>query len=232
MNKHASGLLHQRLRSATRAELDRVCLHLRISATSEIEDIEGAYVGAADNSIFTAVRPLISINAPTYSQVLLLIYKKLRPFSEDLDETWHRVKSLKFWGYKPPLGDMDDLTLERLILDIYKAEYDDSKEKVESDPGFLDRVQNRFPESWKDILAYSSGITGAMASGAATVSAHTAIRLPFGAAAPGVAAGPVGLALAVVFIGSQLAGPAYRKIVPATVEIMLIGRRITHMPKD
>ena len=89
---------------------DRVCLHLRIPATSEIEDIEGAYVGAADNSILTAVRPLISINAPTYSQVLLLIYKKLRPFSKDLDETWHRVKSLKFWGYKPPLGDMDDLT--------------------------------------------------------------------------------------------------------------------------
>ena len=65
-----------------------------------------------------------------------------------------------------------------------------------------------------------------------TVTAQTAARIPFTAVAPGVVAGPVGLGLAVILIGSQLAGPAYRKIIPATVELMLIGRRINCMPEE
>jgi hypothetical protein len=181
LGKNSSGLLHKRLHAATRSELNRVCQHLAIPETSSITEIKRAYLAAADNSIFTAIRPLISIDTPTYSKILLLIYKKSRPFSEDLDETWHRVKKLKLWNYKSPLGKRSDLELEQQILDIYKAEYNDSKEKAATDAGFLDRVKKKFPDSWKDILAYSSGISGGLASGAATVTAHTTIRLPLAA---------------------------------------------------
>ena len=214
-------VLQRRLQAATSAELNRLCRHLGLEEQADTKEIEKAYLAAADNTIFNAIRKIVPNDAPTYSKVLRLIFKEMRPYSEALDETWQRVKSLKFWDYRSAIEDLDDKELEELILSMYAAEYIDASNKLIADPSL-----------WKKVVKMVPGLGGAAASTAVSVSAQTASRLPFTAIAPGAVAGPIGLGLAVVLVGSQLAGPAYRKIIPATVELMLIGRRINCMPEE
>ena len=210
-----------RLERATRVELDRLCRHLDLEEGAGTEEIEKAYLDAADNSIFKAIRPALSSDAPTYLTALIIIYKELRPYSEALDETWRRVKRLELWSYQSPIEEMDELELEDKILLIYRAEYGDAKEKLASDPS-----------RWKQVAKYIPGVGTAGVGAATTLVVHTAARAPFAAIGSGAVAGPVGIALGVITVGAQLSGPNYRKIIPATVEIMLIGKRIENMPKE
>jgi len=210
--------LKARLERATRPELDRLCRLLRIDEGSSAEKIEKTYIDAADNSIFSTVRPLIPSNAPTYLKVLILIYKELRSYSEALDESWRRVKNLQLFDYVSPIQEMHELELEDKILEMYKAEFKDAEDKVKADPTFFKR-----------LTAY---IPGLGSTGAGATAIQVAARGPLGMFGSSSIAGPLGIALGVVMIGAQLSGPAYRKIVPATVEIMLIGRRIEFTPKE
>ena len=214
-------VLQKRLQAATPAELNRLCLHLSLKEGANSKEIEKAYLDAADNSIFNVIRNLVPNDAPTYSKALRLIFNEMRPYSAALDETWKRVKSLKFWDYRSAIEDPDDEKLEEQILSMYAAEYADAKDKLIADPSL-----------WKKVAKLVPGLGGAVTSTAVSVASQTATRLPFAAVAPGAIAGPVGLGLAVILIGSQLASPAYRKIIPATVELMLIGRRIDCMPEE
>ena len=220
-NQTKEQLLHHRLGQATQAELARICVHLSIDEDSAPKKVENVYLDAADNTILNVVRPVISSDQPTYSQILRLIYKELRSYSEGLDETWKAVKSINFWNYRSPIEDMSDDELEDKIFEVYAAKYSDAKKKLVSDPSL-----------WSKVTSYLPGFTGAAVSTTVTVTSVTATRLPFAAIAPGAFAGPVGIALAVVMMGVQASGPAFRKIVPATVELILIGRRIQYMPKD
>ena len=214
-------VLQKRIQAATPVELNRLCLHLGLKDGADSKDIEKAYLDAADNSIFNVIRNLVPNDAPTYSKALRLIFKEMRPYSAALDETWKRVKSLKFWDYCSTIESLDDEKLEEQILSMYAAEYADANDKLIADPNL-----------WKKVVKMVPGLGGAAASTVVSVSAQTATRLPFTAVAPGTVAGPIGLGLVVILIGSQLAGPAYRKIIPATVELMLIGRRINCMPEE
>lgn len=214
-------LLGYRLTHATPAELQRLCTHLSIDLKSTTEKIRKAYLDAADNTIINIARPIISSDAPTYSKILRLIYRELRSYGEGLDETWKAVKSLKFWNYQSHVEEMKDHEIEDIVFKLYAAGYSDTTKKLITDPSL-----------WGRITRYVPGVAGAAASTAVAVTSATATRLPFAAIAPGVVAGPVGIAAAVVLIGAQASGPAYRKIVPATVELMLIGRRIQYMPKE
>ena len=214
-------VLQKRLQAASKTELNRLCQHLRLKEGADSKEIEKAYLDAADNSIFNVIRNLVPNDAPTYSKALRLIFNEMRPYSAALDETWKRVKSLKFWGYRSATEDPDDEKLEEQILSMYAAEYADAKDKLIADPSL-----------WKKVAKLVPGLGGAVTSTAVSVASQTATRLPFAAVAPGAIAGPVGLGLAVILIGSQLASPAYRKIIPATVELMLIGRRIDCMPEE
>ena len=213
--------MRKRIQAATPVELNRLCLHLGLDEGADSEEIEKAYLNAADNSIFNIVRNLVPNDAPTFSKALRLIFKEMRPYSAALDESWQRVKSLKFWDYRSAIEDLDDDKLEEQILSMYAAEYADANDKLIADPTL-----------WKKVVRLVPGLGGAVASAAASVPAQTAARLPFAPFAPSVVAGPVGVGLAVILLGAQLAGPAYRKIIPATVEIMLIGRRIDCMPEE
>ena len=214
-------LLKSRIKQATEVERKRLTAHLSIDEDSQVDQIIAAYLAAADNSIVSIARPIIGSELPTYSHILRLIYRELRTYSEALDETWKAVKSLKFWAYESPVDSMNDMELEDRIFKMYAAEYSDAQKKLLNDPSL-----------WSKATKYLPGMTSAAASTAATVGATTATKLPFMAAAPGAVAGPVGIALAVVLMSVQASGPAFRKIVPATVELMLIGRRIKFMPKD
>lgn len=210
-----------RLELATPVELNRMRDHLSLSQEADVDQIARAYLDAADNTILNIIRPLVNSEVPTYRQILLVIAKELRSFNEGASEFWQAVRSLKVWSYKSALEDLSDDELESRIFEICAAEYFAAKEKLIADPGF-----------WTKLGAYLPGMTGAAASTAAAVSAATATRLPFAAAAPGAVAGPVGLGLAVLMMGVQASGPAFRKIVPATVELILIHRRISFMPEE
>lgn len=220
-NLNKEKLLYFRLEQATQSELTRLCKHLSIDENTDSHKILEAYLDAADNTIINVVRPLISGDQPTYSQILRLIFKELRSYSEGLDETWKAVKSIKFWKYRSPIEDMTDDELEDKIFEMYSAEYRDTHKKLIANPGL-----------WSKVTSYLPGVTGVAAGTAVTVTTATATRLPFAAIAPGAVAGPFGIALAVVMMGVQASGPAFRKIRPATVELILIGRRIQYMPKD
>jgi len=214
-------LLRHRLGQATQAELARICVHPSIDEGSALKKVENVFLNAADNTIINVVRPVISSDQPTYSQILRLIYKELRSYSEGLDETWKAVKSIEFWNYRSPIEDMSNDELEDKIFEMYAAEYSDAQKKLVSDPSL-----------WNKVASYLPSVTGAAVSTTVTVTSVTATRLPFAAIAPGAVAGPVGIALAVVMMGVQASGPAFRKIVPASVELILIGRRIQYMPED
>jgi len=202
-------------------ELDRLCCHLGLEVGASSGEIEQGYLDAADNSIFKTIRPLISNDAPAYLQTLVLIYKELRPYSEALDDTWERVRGLKLWDYQSPIEGMDELELEDKILVMYRAEYRDAREKLRLDKSLL-----------KQAAKYIPGVGTAGGGAATTFVVHTATRAPFAALGGGALAGPIGIALGVIMVGAQVSGPAYRKIIPATVEIMLIGKRIESMPKE
>ena len=220
-NQTMEQLLRHRLGQATQAELARICVHLSIDEGSALKKVENVFLNAADNTIINVVRPVISSDQPTYSQILRLIYKELRSYSEGLDETWKAVKSIEFWNYRSPIEDMSNDELEDKIFEMYAAEYSDAQKKLVSDPSL-----------WNKVASYLPSVTGAAVSTTVTVTSVTATRLPFAAIAPGAVAGPVGIALAVVMMGVQASGPAFRKIVPASVELILIGRRIQYMPED
>ena len=220
-NQTMEQLLRHRLGEATQAELARICVHLSIDEGSALKKVENVFLNAADNTIINVVRPVISSDQPTYSQILRLIYKELRSYSEGLDETWKAVKSIEFWNYRSPIEDMSNDELEDKIFEMYAAEYSDAQKKLVSDPSL-----------WNKVASYLPSVTGAAVSTTVTVTSVTATRLPFAAIAPGAVAGPVGIALAVVMMGVQASGPAFRKIVPASVELILIGRRIQYMPED
>ena len=220
-NQTMEQLLRHRLGEATQAELARICVHLSIDEGSALKKVENVFLNAADNTIINVVRPVISSDQPTYSQILRLIYKELRSYSEGLDETWKAVKSIEFWNYRSPIEDMSNDELEDKIFEMYAAEYSDAQKKLVSDPSL-----------WSKVASYIPSVTGAAVSTTVTVTSVTATRLPFAAIAPGAVAGPVGIALAVVMMGVQASGPAFRKIVPASVELILIGRRIQYMPED
>ena len=220
-NQTMEQLLRHRLGQATQAELARICVHLSIDEGSALKKVENVFLNAADNTIINVVRPVISSDQPTYSQILRLIYKELRSYSEGLDETWKAVKSIEFWNYRSPIEDMSNDELEDKIFEMYAAEYSDAQKKLVSDPSL-----------WNKVASYLPSVTGAAVSTTVTVTSVTATRLPFAAIAPGAVAGPVGIALAVVMMGVQSSGPAFRKIVPASVELILIGRRIQYMPED
>jgi hypothetical protein len=210
-----------RLEGATRVELNRLCIHLGLQEHSTIQKIKETYIDAADNSILNILRPVISNAAPTYHRVLAQIYKELRSYSEARDETWNRVKKLKIWDYTSPIDEMDELELEDKILSIYKAKYLDAKDKLKADPTLWIRFAEKIP-----------GVVLTGAGTASTVVVQSAARAPFAALGPSALAGPVGIALGVIMVGTQLAGPAFRKIIPATVELILIGQRIENTPKE
>lgn len=209
-----------RLNSATPAELDRICMHLKLAPGRSVEDIATAYQEAADNSLSNILRPVFRSRVPTYTQILRFILKELRSFSEGLDDTWRAVKSIKFWNYRSAIDDMDDDDLEHRIFEIYAAEFADAKRKSLADSRNLSKGASYLPS-----------VGGVAASTAVTVTSLMATRLPFAAVAPGAVAGPVGIALAVGMLGYQASGPAFRKIIPATIELILIGRRIRYTPE-
>lgn len=214
-------LINNRLAQATSAELDRLRGHLSLGDGATPAEISAEFQRAADNTLVNLARPLMNTNAPDYQQILALIYRKLRSIGEDLDETWSAVKSLKFWNHKSDIDHMSVEELETLIFELYAAEYRDANRKAATDPSF-----------WTAASKYLPGVTGAAAGAAATFAAATATRLPFAGLAPGLVAGPAGIAVSVILMGAQASGPAFRKIVPVTVELILIGRRIEFMPED
>ena len=101
-------VMRNRIQAATPVELNRLCLHLGLAEGVGSEEIERAYLDAADNTVFNVIRNLVPNDAPTYSKAIRLIFKKMRPYSASLDETWRHVKSLKFWDYRSAIEDLDD----------------------------------------------------------------------------------------------------------------------------
>jgi len=213
-------VLQERLQAATSAELERMRKHLKLKEDTDWKTIEKAFLDAADNSIFNIIRGIVPNDAPTYSKALRLLFKDMQPLIKTLDNTWKRVKSLEIWNHQSDIKKMSDSELESQILTIYKAKTADVEKNL-VDPSFL-----------KKMTEYVPGLGSGVAGTAVTVSAQTAARIPFASVAPGIIAGPVGIGLGVILIGSKLSGPAYRKIKPATVELILIGQRINHMPKE
>tara|TARA_R110002074_G_scaffold395193_3_gene583363 strand:+ start:823 stop:1452 length:630 start_codon:yes stop_codon:yes gene_type:complete len=208
------------LNSATPVELDRVCAHLKLAPGSGIDKIVMTYQEAADNSLTNILRPLFRSQALTYTQSLRFILKELRSLSEGLDDTWRAVKSVRFWSYRSAIDDMNDDELESRIYEIYAAEVEDAQRKSLTDSRNLSKG-----------ASYVPSLGGVAASTAVTVTSLMATRLPFAAIAPGAIAGPVGMALTVGMLGYQASGPAFRKIIPATIELILIGRRIRYTPE-
>ena len=214
-------LLRERLELATPSELGRMREHLTLKEVASNDDIIKAYLDAADNTILNVVRPVVKSQEPFYSQILRIIYKELRSYSEGLDDSWRAVKSIKFWNYRSPVEDWSNKELEEKIFEMYSAEYSDARKKLIANPGL-----------WSKVTGYLTSVGGAAAGTVATVTSVTATRLPFAAVATGAVAGPISIGLAVVMFSFQASGPAFRKIVPATVELLLIERRIKFMPKE
>lgn len=214
-------VLTSRLELATRVELGRLCTHLGIETGSERDQIKQAYLDAADNSIFKSIRRLVPSEAPTYFKALVLIYKKLRPYREAMDEFTTRFKRVSEPEYQSHVGEMDELELEDKILAIYREKYKKTEGKVDANP-----------RSWRKVAKYIPGVGTAGAGAATTLAVITAARAPFAALGPSALAGPVGIALGVVMVGWQLSAPSYTKLLLTTIELMLINQRIENMPKD
>jgi len=214
-------LIEQRLTQATTVELNRLRGHLSLDETSSSEDILREYQQAGENTLVSLTRSMTKSAKPSYQQILVMIYRKLRSVGEAFDETWSAVKSLKFWNHVTDIDRMTTEELENLIFELYAAEYKDANNKAALDPGFLASASKYIP-----------GLTGASTGAAVTLAATTATRLPFASLAPGLVVGPAGIAMSVILMGVQASGPAFRKIVPVTMELILIGRRVEFMPED
>ena len=216
-----TSIVCDRLSLATAIEMDRMRLHLSARPDTSPNDLARIYQHASDNTLKGWVRPLFARQHPTYADTLRVIYRKLRSFGEGLDETWQSVRSLSLWSYQAPIDSLDVAELEELVLKLYSAGVRDVKRST--------RIDTR---SARALASYLPGALTASGSVLVASAAQTAFKLPFASAAPGLAAGPIGIGLSAALLGAQAAGPAYRKIVPATIELMLIDRRIKNTPQD
>jgi hypothetical protein len=90
-------------------------------------------------------------------------------------------------------------------------------------------LRNQLASQQAGTTKLGAGLASGIAAGAAALSGQSAARLSL-AALP--AAGALGAGAAAYFVVFKVAGPAFRKIVPATVELVLIGRRIDATPEE
>jgi hypothetical protein len=201
--------IYKRLELATPTELNRLCGHLRLKRGASRELIEKAYFEAAEHTITTATRPLFNNKLPIYSYVLKCVYKEMRSFAETLDENWQHVTALNSGGYQSPIEKMSDSELEDRIGKMHLAAASDAHENLLIGKG------------WRRVL-YDSIIK----LGGKSAFTFLVTRLPL------AGAGPAGVALGVLLIGKQVFGPAYRKLIPTTIELISIDKRIDNMPKE
>jgi hypothetical protein len=208
--------IYRRLELSTPTELNRLCRHLRLKPGASVDLIKKTYFEAAEHTISTATRPFLSNKLPTYSYVLKCVYKEMRSIGEALDETWQQVSAFKSEGYQSPIEKMSDSELEDQIGKMHNVAATDAREKLDVGKGWRSILYKLIKWLYKLILKL----------GDKAAFTFLVTRLPL------AGAGPTGLALGVLLVGKQMLGPSYKKLIPTTIELISIAKRIDNMPNE
>lgn len=210
--------IHRRLELSTPTELNRLCHHLRLKprANISIDLIAKTYFEAAYHTISKATSAISKNELPTYSDVLKCVYKEMRSTGEALDETWLRLSAFKSESYQSPIEKMSVSELEDRIEKMHNAAASDAQQKLEVGNGWRSKLYSCIKWLKEMILKYAGK----------TVIIFLVTRLPL------LGAGPTGLALGVFLIGNKMLGPSYKKLIPATIELITIAKRIENMPNE
>ncbi len=212
-----------RLESATDVELGRMCLHLGLDPSSSVRDIVHEYKSSAGNSFANIARNWGLVERLTYKEILIDVIEKIRPINDDIDFYMKKIRSafarndgqrLADWRSEESIvEDLENILmgLSRKKIEQAFNTMDDAKKSALRNES-IEEVRRRKNDALCSHSCYS-GVLGSLFS--------VAVSRGVFMVAGGTAAGAVALFL----IPATVGGPAYRKIISATLELILIGRR-------
>jgi uncharacterized protein YaaW (UPF0174 family) len=218
-------IILERLGAATKSEVGEICKALKFTKDSAPEALAKAYVSTAAHSVDFR---LSRLEVP-YQQILWCVAKRLQPWKKKISH--------------PISKELNVGELEELILQIIREKVETELSKLTEDQRELraKELQERMakkgvPVSTADIISSSvaAGSLGAvLANGAALSVFYSGFFSGIWAAIFGpstvllIASGTgVGILVMVpaLFILAAC-GPKYRKLVPATIQLIMIRKR-------
>lgn len=218
--------INPRLENATPKELERMREFLKLSPSANIDDIIKEYRSAAGNSIVNLARRFDWANTISYREILVDVIEKIRPVDDDFQGYLQKVKFI--FKRDDPLEEtfssLPTEELELVLLEIANKKIADAQKNMSSDDEKKWRSKAK-----KEIAATSTN----GANKPALLNSYADATNIFGsmfsmAVSRGVfivAGGTVAAVASAILIPAVFSGPAYRKTVNATLELIMIGRR-------
>ncbi len=218
--------IFKRLEAATEVELKEICSALKINCTKDFDVISKDYRSAAGHTVVNIFR---SNHDLLYKRILIDVADKLK---------------LGFgWTDFSMDDDFSEVDIEEKILEYINDKVQEELKKLS------DKDREEAAKKIKDkleSLGYSQSVVSSMTSviASGTLAAAVATPLTLSIFYSGVMAsiwagvfGPsavllamsgtgIGLVIALPLLVGTLGGPAYRKIIPATIQMIIIRKRI------
>lgn len=226
-------MLRDRLANATDVELTKLRVALRLGDSSDRLVIHDAFFEAAGNSLANSYRKVTSQQRLQYHEILVDVLVKIAVAANGF--SFRGILNLPASGRgRDYFNKFDIKALEQKILDFAKKSFDDRISKLPA----LERAKygneiaavtaelcgHSMPEkSQVGGIAVLTGLSSALigASSQAGILGFFASR-----SLPMLVGGTAAGVLSVALIPLMLSGPAFRKVIPATIELTLIGQRL------
>ena len=226
-----ANLVRHRLANATDVELKKLRDALRLEDSSDRLVIHEAFFEAAGNSLANAYRKLTNQQRLPYQEILVDVLVKIEVAANGF--SLRGMLNLPSRG-RSYYNKFDIQALEEMILNFAKRSFYDrisklpasKRDKYKSEIAAVtaELCGHSMPEkSQVGGIAMLTGLSGALISASSQAGilgffAGRSLPMLFGGSAVGV--------ISVVLIPLMLSGPAFRKVIPATIEMILIGQRL------
>jgi uncharacterized protein YaaW (UPF0174 family) len=230
---YKNDLIFERLRMANKDELTGICMALKLQYVVSPELISKKYRQAAGHSMMNFMR---SSHALPYKRILIDVADKLKPGP--------------FWTSFKMDDNFSEIDIEENIVEYANARVEKWLNKLT--PEQRERATEVFEQGLKDlgvnqaainatVTAFTSGSIGAALATPAAMSVFYTGGQVFLSAVFGATIVPttlqviltgtgVGIAVAAPLLAVTLGGPAYRKIIPATMRLIAVRKRCEVKP--
>jgi len=221
--------IKNRLESASPVELDRMREFLKLKPSSSINDIINEYRLSAGNSFVNVGRRWDLINKITYEEILVDVIEKIRPVEEDLQDYFKKVGSVfsRKGSLKENSSEFTTEELEVLLLGIANKKIKNALKNMSDDNKMMwqRKAKNEMDMSATNASnkAHSPVLSNSYTGTANIVGSILSMAVSRGVVI--VAGGTVAAFASAILIPAIFSGPAYRKTVNATLELIMIGRR-------
>lgn len=221
--------VNRRLKNATSNELSRMRELLKLSPSSSVDDIINEYRLAAGNSIVNLARRWNWANTIPYEEILVDVIEKIRPVEGDIQDYLKKFKSIcnRNDSSEEKSSELSVEDLELILLEMANKKINNALKNMSADD------KKKWQRKAKNEIAATATKGANKPYKPALLNSYTDTANIFGsmlsmAVSRGVfivAGGTVAAVASAILIPAAFSGPAYRKTVNATLELIMIGRR-------